>query len=108
MLLNVPEGAYASVANRAWENDVQVRKDNCDPNEIDDIAEQLIDGETGKNFRVILGGGRRHFRSNTTRDEEHHRGSRGDNKDLIQKWLSKANESEQRAYVWNAVSQITR
>lgn len=96
-------GAYGKIAKRAWETDSAILGDNCDPNEIDDLTEQLIDGEIGSQFRVLLGGGRKTYRDRTVRDEENDRGARSDGKDLVQKWLLKANENETRAYVWNAV-----
>lgn len=47
-----PAGTYAHVANRDWEDDAGQIFDGQDPNACDDIAEQLILGPTGKNFKV--------------------------------------------------------
>jgi alkaline phosphatase len=43
-----PTGVYAHIADRYWETDVEILQDNCDPNKIDDITEQLVFGESGK------------------------------------------------------------
>lgn len=98
---------FGSVADRNWETDQAILKNKCDPNEIDDLTEQLVDGKTGSQLRVILGGGRATFRDRKVMDEEKQRGYRGDGKDLIKKWLSKNINTEQRSYVWNAVSSDT-
>jgi alkaline phosphatase len=53
---------------------------------------QLIRGETGKNFNVIYGGGRKKFISeNIISDEDGQRGQRGDGLDLIDEWLTTKN-----------------
>lgn len=96
-------GAYGKIASREWETDTRILKDKCDPNEIDDLTEQLIDGKIGSQFRVLLGGGRKTYRNQTVRDEENDRGSRSDGKDLVERWLLKANANETRTYVWNTV-----
>lgn len=101
--ISIYVGAYGSVADRSWETDQDILKDKCDPNEIDDLTEQLVHGETGSKFRVILGGGRSTFRDRKIIDEERQRGRRGDGKDLIQEWLKKGTHDERRSYVWNAV-----
>uniref|UniRef100_T1GFD9 Alkaline phosphatase n=1 Tax=Megaselia scalaris TaxID=36166 RepID=T1GFD9_MEGSC len=57
-----PAGTYASVANRNWENNVEMEEVcGADSSKLNDIAEQLVHGETGKHFKVILGGGKREF-----------------------------------------------
>ena len=38
--------------NRHWENDYDISKDGGDPEKCDDIAEQLVFGETGRNIQV--------------------------------------------------------
>lgn len=97
-----PAGVYANTASRNWENDDAVKSSGCDANLIDDIAEQLINGDVGSKLRVVLGGGRQEFRNQTTIDEELSFGKRSDGKDLIAEWLNKSNDN--RTYVWNAVS----
>ncbi|XP_062558480.1 alkaline phosphatase-like [Armigeres subalbatus] len=94
-----PAGAYASVSSRDWEDDSYVTSDGCDVAEYPDIAQQLIHGEVGKKFNVILGGGRRHFVPSTELDDENVAGSRGDGRNLINEW--KEAHPSNSAYVWN-------
>jgi len=49
-----PAGAYAHTSNRDWENDKSIPT-SCreQGGNVDDIAYQLIHGETGKNFKVV-------------------------------------------------------
>lgn len=93
-----PASVYANVADRDWENNLNIRMDGCDDNLIDDIAEQLAHGDVGKNLKVVLGGGRREFLDRTMNDEEGRRGYRDDGKNLIEEW--KLNPGR-RTYVWN-------
>lgn len=97
-----PAGLYAHSANRYWENDVEIRARNCDPNVIDDIAKQLIMSEVGSKLRVIMGGGREQFRNTTVRDEEGRSGLRSDGRDLIQEWIDIKRDLKAE-YVWNKV-----
>ena len=74
----------------------------CDPEKIDDIAEQLIHGDVGKKFKVILGGGRNMFLNDTQFDGDGKRGNRMDGKDLIQEWKTERSQQGKKAfYVWN-------
>ncbi|XP_059618645.1 membrane-bound alkaline phosphatase-like [Phlebotomus argentipes] len=95
-----PSGLYAHIADRDWEDDNEIEADGCSSKEIDDIAKQLVHGEVGKKFNVILGGGRRHFITNTTVDEEGSRGRRRDGVDLIQEWLNDPSK-DNKQYIWN-------
>lgn len=79
-------GAYGSIAFRDWESDADVAKDGVSAKVCPDIARQLIEGETGRNFNVIMGGGRRKFLPNFVTDEEGQRGERLDNRNLIKEW----------------------
>ncbi|CAL8069781.1 unnamed protein product [Orchesella dallaii] len=82
-----PAAAYSRVANRNWENDHEVKQDNNNPDECDDIAEQLILGDPGRNINVILGGGKLQFLPRSKRDPETGRkGYRTDRKNLIEIW----------------------
>uniref|UniRef100_A0A182RTZ7 Alkaline phosphatase n=1 Tax=Anopheles funestus TaxID=62324 RepID=A0A182RTZ7_ANOFN len=81
-----PAGTYAHTASRDWESDADVVRTGGDPTQCPDIATQLIYGDTGKNFRVILGGGRRKFLPRTMKDEEGFRGQRQDGANLISQW----------------------
>ncbi|XP_052895261.1 membrane-bound alkaline phosphatase-like [Anopheles moucheti] len=81
-----PAGTYAHTASRDWECDADVARTGGDPAQCPDIATQLIYGDTGKNLRVILGGGRRKFLPRTMKDEEGYRGQRQDGANLISQW----------------------
>ncbi|XP_055599312.1 alkaline phosphatase-like [Uranotaenia lowii] len=97
-----PAGVYAHIAMRDWEDDYYMVVDGCDPEKLEDIAEQLVHGDTGKRLKVILGGGRRNFLDRDILDVEYgSRGYRGDGKDLITEWLELQEEGETRSYVWN-------
>ena len=80
-----PTGVYASIADRDWENDIEVSVSGCDSNLVDDIAEQLVNGEVGKKLKVMMGGGSRNFIDR--RFTEHGAtGNRTDGKNLIDDW----------------------
>lgn len=95
-----PAGVYAHVANREWESDFNVRNSSQDPSRCDDIARQLVYGETGRNLNVILGGGRSKFLPFDTLDEEGDYGERLDGVNLIDEWLEQKRR-KRAAYVWN-------
>lgn len=97
---------YASIANRAWGTDADVKRNGCDDEAIDDIAEQLIHGDVGSKLKVILGCGIRGFLDTTMVDEEGYRGSRSDQKNLINDWLSNASQGENKRFVWNKVNEL--
>uniref|UniRef100_A0A336KWJ5 alkaline phosphatase n=1 Tax=Culicoides sonorensis TaxID=179676 RepID=A0A336KWJ5_CULSO len=96
-----PVGLYGHTSNRNWENDSDVIRGNCSSDTTPDIAKQLIRGEVGSKMKVIMGGGRRQFRPNTTLDEEviGAYGARLDGVDLIEEWKQSKKSSGQ--YVWN-------
>lgn len=96
-----PSGLYAHTANRDWETDYCVKykdcddgddvEDNltgCDYTKIQDISQQLVRGEVGRNLNVILGGGRRGFFDNSVEDELGVKGQRRDGLDLISEWAN--------------------
>merc|ERR1719315_526945 len=60
-------------------------------------------GQTGRNIRVIMGGGRRNLTPAKIRDvEEDKKGYRRDGKDLIELWKKdKENIKASHEYVWN-------
>lgn len=95
-----PAPLYAHSANRYWESDDEMAED-CDPTDLQDIAEQLVFGETGKRLKVVLGGGRNRFLPNTTVDEEGTKGVRADGKNLIHDWLDVHKDMGRSQYVWN-------
>lgn len=101
-----PAGCYANSANRQWEDDAEVVKSGCDPTKVHDIAKQLIEGEVGSRFQVILGGGRQEFRGTKYPDEVKGRGKRLDGRDLISEWVKKNSGNDKREYVWNTVNQL--
>ncbi|VVC29115.1 Alkaline-phosphatase-like, core domain,Alkaline phosphatase-like, alpha/beta/alpha,Alkaline [Cinara cedri] len=86
-----PAATYANVAQRDWECDKDMVNDPlADPRclkETSDIARQLIEGETGRNLNVIMGGGRLKLLPNTTLDCENKYGERLDNRNLIEEWM---------------------
>lgn len=96
-----PAGGYAHVSERDWENDHEVSLSGCDPNKVDDIAEQLINNVEGSHFKVILGGGRANFINQTEKDEEGQNGKRHDGKNLINVWKNERSKSGKAEYVWN-------
>lgn len=97
-------GVYAHIANRNWESDLDLLYSKCEPSTIEDIAQQLINGDVGSKLRVIMGGGRREFRDRGVKDEEGVYGRRRDGKDLIKQWLQNNNNgSSKKSYVWNLV-----
>lgn len=99
-----PAGLYAHSANRYWENDVEIKSRNCDPNVIKDIARQMVEDDVGSRIKVIMGGGRREFRNTTVLDEENSSGYRSDGRDLINEWIERK-KNEKSAYVWKTVSE---
>ncbi|KAG4070667.1 hypothetical protein HA402_013587 [Bradysia odoriphaga] len=96
-----PAGVYASIADRDWEHNVAVQRNGCDDELIDDIAEQLVHGDVGSNLKVVLGCGIREFLDNTMVDEEGFKGSRSDEKNLINEWLNAVDGEENKRFVWN-------
>lgn len=96
---------YAHIADREWEVNQDIIDLGCNNKEIDDIAKQLIRGEVGSKLSVIFGGGRAGFRDKTMNDEESEPGRRTDGLDLIQEWLERAENNENRTFIWNRVSQ---
>jgi alkaline phosphatase len=81
-----PSGNYGHIAERGWNDDVDVTNDGYDPNTCEDLAKQLILNNPGKNINVILGGGREHFLRTTDADPEQGVGRRQDGKNLVEMW----------------------
>lgn len=96
---------YAVSADREWENDVKLRQSQCDSNNVEDIAKQLMTGEVGRQLRVVLGGGRREFRDRTQTDEKGEVGARGDGRDLIREWIAQKYD-ERASFVSNRVKPL--
>lgn len=79
---------YAHSADAEWETDASVRKAGCSPLTVPDIATQLVHGPVGAQMRVILGGGARQFRDQSTLDERGVRNARTDGRDLVGEWTA--------------------
>lgn len=77
-----PAGVYASVSDRAWENNAELEKQCGNNTNIDDIAVQLVHGDVGRKLKVVLGGGRREFLNSIISKT----GKRTDNRNLIEDW----------------------
>lgn len=100
-----PAGLYAHSAERDWECNADVLKSNCDDTVVDDIAEQLVHSDIGRQLKVIFGGGRGKFYDRSTHNLQGHKGQRTDGRDLIQEWLNNGKTMDhRRTYVWNKVS----
>ncbi|ALC43149.1 CG10592 [Drosophila busckii] len=97
-----PAGVYAHTANRNWEYDSQITKDNCSAEANVDIARQLVEWPVGQQLRVVLGGGRANFRSRQLRDEQGIAGKRKDSRDLIKQWREQKSQlGAAGQYVWS-------
>ncbi|XP_055689474.1 membrane-bound alkaline phosphatase-like [Lutzomyia longipalpis] len=95
-----PAGVYAHTAYREWESDAIVEKSGKDPKTCQDIASQLINNETGRKLKVIMGGGRKKFLPKGMQDEDGEEGERIDGVNLIDEWkLKKKHRSA--AYVYD-------
>lgn len=97
-----PAGLYAHTSNRRWETNQQVLDTGCDLETNPDITHQLVYGDIAKNFKVMLGGGRRTFRNSTVNDEAGDPGTRTDGRDYIQEWIEERGENAR--YIWNRSS----
>ena len=93
-----PACAYAHAANRNWEDDQDLQKDDKSGGK--DIARQLIEFPHGNGLEVAMGGGRRSFIPASMPDPEdaHRTGERRDGRDLTKEWVSRYPNA---AYVWN-------
>ncbi|XP_022104181.1 alkaline phosphatase-like isoform X2 [Acanthaster planci] len=94
-----PAALYAHCPDRYWEDDEDVppeeRALGCT-----DIGSQLA--ENGKDFEVILGGGRRELTSRDFIDPEYPEkdGHREDGRNIINEWLL-SKPTDRSKYVWN-------
>lgn len=104
-----PAGAYAKVAYRGWYNDWEVADDGADPGVCDDIAEQLVRRDPGRNITVLMGGGREDFYDESVEDVENigHFGHRSDGVDLIAEWKADR-ESRGASYTYMTSGQALR
>ncbi|KAK5641170.1 hypothetical protein RI129_009717 [Pyrocoelia pectoralis] len=95
-----PAGAYAHTSYRGWESDANVIADDKNPNRCPDIASQLVNGDTGRNFNVIFGGGRKNFLPKNVKDEDGKFGVRLDGRNLINEWKGGKRDAKHE-YVYN-------
>uniref|UniRef100_A0A669QLR0 Alkaline phosphatase n=2 Tax=Phasianus colchicus TaxID=9054 RepID=A0A669QLR0_PHACC len=98
-----PSAAYAHSANRDWYSDGEMPLDALEGG-CKDIARQLV--ENIPDIEVILGGGRKYMFPRNTSDveypqEERHRGTRLDGKDLVQAWHDTKPAGKVAKYVWH-------
>ncbi|XP_058463126.1 membrane-bound alkaline phosphatase-like [Malaya genurostris] len=77
---------YANSGDKDWENDAAVTAAGCNPTEVKDIAYQLVHGDIGKQFKVIMGGGRKNLIPTNETDTSGAAGLRTDGKNLIKEW----------------------
>lgn len=84
-----PAGVYGHTPCRLWESDTDVLKDRKNPEECEDLASQLVNGEVGEKLNIIFGGGRSKFLPNSVVDSEGNPGHRSDSVDLIEIWKSR-------------------
>lgn len=76
---------YANSANKNWESNQDVIASGCG-SQVKDIAYQLINSEVGKQFKVVLGGGRKNFLPSNVNDTNGQPGMRTDSVNLIEEW----------------------
>ncbi|KAL4090774.1 hypothetical protein QTP88_025551 [Uroleucon formosanum] len=83
-----PAALYAQTSNRKWECNTAMPPSakNCK-----DIARQLIEDLPGRNFKVIMGGGKKSFEANSPPNPKETVDKslcvRTDRKDLIREWI---------------------
>uniref|UniRef100_A0A1I8Q1S3 alkaline phosphatase n=1 Tax=Stomoxys calcitrans TaxID=35570 RepID=A0A1I8Q1S3_STOCA len=87
-----PSGAYAHIAERDWEDDNEVIQSCGRDSGIEDIAHQLIHGQTGSKLKIMMGGGKRHFIDSSL----YPAGQRTDGRNLIEEYKA---QSGRNAYV---------
>ncbi|XP_045498474.1 membrane-bound alkaline phosphatase-like [Colias croceus] len=94
-----PAGMYAHSSERNWESDADV-PDDCLSLGCRDIAYQLVMNNPGRQFKVILGGGRRELLPNITSPLTNNTGRRNDGLDLTDMWhVDKMEKNASHQYV---------
>ncbi|KAJ8986186.1 hypothetical protein NQ317_005660 [Molorchus minor] len=97
-----PTATYGHTANRLWQDDTTILAAGVDVTKCRDIAYQLIKGNVGKQFNIILGGGSRVFMPNGTRDRLGSVGTRSDRVNLVKEWLKdKKSQGSDAEFIWN-------
>ncbi|XP_071535397.1 alkaline phosphatase-like [Panulirus ornatus] len=93
-----PAALYAKAANRKWQCDTIMTKDNA--TSCVDIARQLVLEDPGKNMKVIMGGGRQEL--GAPQEEAEQKCPRSDGRNLVKEWQEdKMAEGATPAYVTN-------
>lgn len=95
-----PAASYSHTSYRDWENDALLPRE-LDP-ECKDIARQLIEDQPGRDLRVILGGGRKHFLPKNFVDPASDKNGGRSDDNLIEKWLTYKKEAglQTHQYKW--------
>ncbi|XP_058017373.1 alkaline phosphatase, tissue-nonspecific isozyme [Ahaetulla prasina] len=98
-----PSAAYAHSADRDWYSDNEMPPEALQQG-CKDIAHQLF--ENIPDIEVIMGGGRKYmFPKNTSDveypDEEKYKGTRLDNRNLVQEWKDAKPKEKNAVYLWN-------
>ncbi|CAK8698159.1 unnamed protein product [Clavelina lepadiformis] len=96
-----PAATYSHSAERTWYGDDDLSADAV-KNGCKDLAQQFYDSSA--KITVALGGGRKYFMPNNTRDPEYRqqKNSRNDGQDLIKMWLNdQVDLGLEAQYVWN-------
>ncbi|XP_069961261.1 alkaline phosphatase-like [Cherax quadricarinatus] len=96
-----PGALYAHTADRDWESDFMMKEDGTG---CSDVATQLVTENPGRNFKVIMGGGREvlgaPLDTNTTSNSSL---SRLDGRNLTQEWLTvKLSQGHSAQYITTA------
>lgn len=91
-----PAANFAHTPNRDWEADSHLPAGAT----VKDIARQLLEFPHGNGLEVVLGGGRRHFSTETEADPEYtgRTGIRRDGRNLHKEWVTQYSKA---AYVWD-------
>lgn len=96
-----PTGTHGHTSNRDWEYDTPIKEMCGDDTNIPDVAHQLVHGDVGKKFKVILGGGRCNFITTNEIDDEGELGLRTDGRNLIDEWLKERGKEGTAKYIWH-------
>ncbi|XP_050524617.1 alkaline phosphatase-like [Daktulosphaira vitifoliae] len=103
-----PAALYAQVSNRKWECDTAIP---ANTRQCKDIARQLIEDEPGRNFKVIMGGGRQSFVANpedTLKYVDKKVCVRSDGRNLVDDWIrDKNSKNSSYRYVTNLKDMIS-
>ena len=81
-----PAASYAHSSFRDWENDAQLPSVVADQG-CKDIARQLVEDYPGRELRVVLGGGRKHFLPSSFVDPASNWSGGRKDESLIEKWI---------------------